>query len=585
MQPSTSQTGRRVLMLKREGSQPPPKHSLIFSLAPELIQHIGDELGGNRKNLRLACRQFNRALEPQVLSHVVINFTKASLAQCPEQLRAIAAKTSRFSLFARSITLRSLSIPAEKPHFSMFPPSRSEGHAWEDDTNWTSPEAIQAAQQKFSEFLGPALATLKNVHTALWKVQHTDSVQTISTVLDYLTDLPNLRVFSLELESGCPLFSDLVRLSNLHQITIHTDGNLSENEQTINIIAQVIAASPRLSRLEIDTRLITYGPHPPKIHHLFRSPPSPNQQHLTHLVLCGFRPFVEGDAFRHLHSLKSLTYLNPLTRPNPDLFDLQDERDPHESDVGNEAQSLWLNLKKFKIFVESLHVDTVDDDLLEYLSSYPAPTTSDNFAHPTSQLRHLVFKKISALSPATITSRFWVDTLPKHTSTLETLCIQPMHEGRWCHAKNYREVLKKCIILKELALTVNTALTSGTEATRYEAVDTLIDNALELPCLVHLTINSADDPKNAYAPCGSPSIYHYRIAGETIRHAIATFPCVPATTTLQFITAPGPGISSPGQVYQLRTSRAVDIRDQKCTMDYQPIRDASTPERPYTSTY
>lgn len=320
-----------------------------------------------------------------------------------------------------------------------------------------------------------------------WKVHVTDSNQTITTVLDYACTLPNLRTFNLELANGCPLFPELTRLKDLQQLVIHADGNVSGNQSSRDTIAQLIAASPKLLKLELDTRLIAYGPDPPRVHTLFKGlGPSDRMEKLACLVLCGFRPFTRAEIFSFLPALKSLTFINPLTRRNPNHFDeeyLKDEA--YDEEMG----TIWEHLRVSGIYLESLHIDTIDYGVLEYLDSYPTNhndtitttnttgTSNTNISaslasSASTSLRHLKFKKISALSPASITTRFWTQSLPKHAPTLETLCIQPLFEGRWCHMKSYNDILRKCVKLKELVLSVNTvnAMASQSEAAKYEPV-------------------------------------------------------------------------------------------------------------------
>ncbi|KAF8665265.1 hypothetical protein AX16_000286 [Volvariella volvacea WC 439] len=554
----------RINMSRRETTASPSKSRPItiipsfLTLAPELIQKIGDELGSSKKVLRLVCRHLNRAIESQVLSHVVLNFDTDTRFSCPDQLEMLAkAKDSAIPYYARGITFKSLSPPDKLPDPAPTHHESTDGSIWPRDARPPVSEIFESSRRKFHEYLGPALSKLTNIQTASWIIQRPHSKQAMNTVMDYLTSVSSLRNFHLKFACEFPLFSDLSRLSKLQRISI--DGTNSDDFTGLaaRSLSRAISASPKLTHLQLHSGLFRVDADSPTIRDLFSALPRDQTLRLTHLNLGGFRTQVSNEALRHLHCLRSLTLYDVLTEeptgtgyssylpilPSPtspattlygsdesettnsgsptETRDKTDHDDLQPRETGTEI-NFWTHLRQAEIHLESLTIDFMDDDVLDYLQSY-------------SGLKHLALKRIASLNPGTVVSRFFSTILPKHKDTIESLVIMPLYEGKWCHNRAYDSILQQCLRLTELGWAVNAYLMP----TNYEALDTLLDTAILIPSLTHLQIFAANDPQNAYAPIGIPSVLYLEKAAQLICDGIETFDASADFVRLAHITAAG----------------------------------------------
>lgn len=158
----------------------------ILSLAPELIQAIGVEvgppsftcsyctrtdclqLGPYNKELRRVCRQFDFVVAPQVLSHVVVDIHQHKLDTSIELLEALATHSTHATEHIRIFDIRCLVANHDVGDTQRRRP-RSHGTfvrgTWIAGGEDVAADAVGLAVTRIKRCLQAAIASLTKVHT------------------------------------------------------------------------------------------------------------------------------------------------------------------------------------------------------------------------------------------------------------------------------------------------------------------------------------------------------------------------------------------------------------------------------------
>ncbi|EDQ99657.1 uncharacterized protein LACBIDRAFT_295924 [Laccaria bicolor S238N-H82] len=454
----------------------------LDSLAPELIQQIGTQLGNDVTKLRLVCKRMSAVLESHILRSIAIDIMKPRLDVGMSQLTTLATQGNHAATATKELHIRNL-CPSKDP--SDRSPSwvfNSDTQEWVEKPPIPCPPEVKIAEEKLQTMLQVAIASLSNLESLKWNIGRYDSKWTPTAVMDAVKTLPRLE--SLEIIVGSPDAADLQlqSLHNLQSIKI----SAPNKEYFVNIIeplSLLIANSPNLHTLHVGP---TYGPAA-SFHHILRHCPPNFVLPLKHLGLHGFSLKLDRITLPHLQRLTSLTLLNARTS----------ESDPNGAYVGKEESShpdeIWAILKTTDVRLIDIDVNHISTTLLDYISSYSGLKT----------LR-LVPLNLETLEQSDLAAnQFYNLCLGKHTSSLEELVVMAGYEGEWCLGDQALAVISLCKKLKILGgKLVSASLDDGVKA--------LIDVTTQLPRLEKLTLRPANLECLRWAICGNMAMSHFQ---------------------------------------------------------------------------
>ncbi|KAJ7282518.1 hypothetical protein C8J57DRAFT_1295600 [Mycena rebaudengoi] len=363
------------------------------------------------------------------------------------------------------------------------------------------------------KFLLPALKSLNNVRSVLWKACADDPDWARDAVLESINSFPVLEALELhgiafDLDS-----STLNQIHGLRKLSIAPTWTVSPWPHLI----------PDLTHLQIIggpvsfNRIVRLTPRLPSLTDIFRNLSAALPMRLTDLRLegCGLR--LDARTLPHLRSLLRLSlYGNPLIyRDLPDhVSDGSEDYAPRVATTDERCftlRDIWTALKSEAIHLTHISTDTVDDSLLTYLASYCG-------------LEHLMLPHVGSDSEGEsnrLAAIFFENSLRK-------LCCPAAFEGKWSFGPHSCEVISQCGRLEVLHMSVNSAPgpTSGwgwrpnyalaTGPDRRNNVDMLLDPMPQLSSLNLVFIPSALAERNRGLRCGNPHVYKPQRASSAV---------------------------------------------------------------------
>ncbi|KAJ7187636.1 hypothetical protein GGX14DRAFT_610597 [Mycena pura] len=449
--------------------------SAIQNLAVEILQEISFLISWkDKKHLRSACRATNFALEPLILSRLVLHPKRTPV----ERLELLASPSYPGSSFVTSVEIEGF--------------GRRGGEV--DDERWIHGlSAIRTA-------LGPALFRLTNLQSVKWRLDNRDPAGISMLILDALSTLSvaNLEILLPESLSDVLHFN---RLHGLRTVSISIGAYKRESwpqilKQAVHPLADAIAKSPALENLTVLTDFYEQpyydghrGEEGQSCLQSLLARVNPGQPlRLMKLVLHNDLVQLDECLSIHLHCLNSLTLEPPLPR----ITYGGDE--PLSYTPVPAVAGMWRELAKKELFPHSLRITApVDDAALHYIKAHPC-------------LQQLVLSEIDGDFDPKIfdvhADTFYADVLPRHATTLTRLSIDSGREGRWGFDVQSARAILKCRALTRLAIPLNlpergnhfvrspyTPPDDWKDAPpRVDNACLLLDVALDLPNLNTLTI-------------------------------------------------------------------------------------------------
>ncbi|KAF8128493.1 hypothetical protein K438DRAFT_1984485 [Mycena galopus ATCC 62051] len=210
------------------------------------------------------------------------------------------------------------------------------------------------------------------------------------------------------------------RLTNLRTLTV-TSSNEIYLAGVCRSLQNAVRNSPDLSFLHLGTDHAWGIPSRLSFADLFPDLAEPLR--LTGLRMDRYNLRLDHSTIPHLRSLKSLQ----LFRVYPEI---------------------WDSLRQESIHLIEIHTDTIEESLLEYLSSY-------------SGLEHLIIACAGGKSEVEANRRaneFFTNALPHHTRSLVALGCRGHWEGRWSFGMHNAGVLAQLQNLTSLCMNVNSIL-------------------------------------------------------------------------------------------------------------------------------
>jgi hypothetical protein len=208
-----------------------------------------------------------------------------------------------------------------------------------------------------------------------------------------ILSLPSLAEFGIRIWTSNFSSCQWHLLKDLRGLTIHCAVD-TELEGFAQGIVQAIANSPDLQQLEI-TNLKNQRQ---ELLHLRDLLPIPDTSPLKIRELClgGDNLYFDSSAVLYLHSLTSLTW------SSNDFF---------------QASEVWQAFRSEGICLSHLKTDMINDDLLEYLSSFQGPRELE---------LETGFSDVDGVA-----ERFFQENLPQMSHTLECLSIHVYIANDW----------------------------------------------------------------------------------------------------------------------------------------------------------
>ncbi|KAF9449372.1 hypothetical protein P691DRAFT_728020 [Macrolepiota fuliginosa MF-IS2] len=399
----------------------------LLALPTEVLQTIGDDLGPAKKQLRLVCVQLSVAMDPLVLSHLVINVTRPRLSMSVSQLRLLAHGRSHTAHFIRELSIRSLA-PAYDPQ-GMGAQLAFSGGSWGPTRKRDGGLGVQAGEADMKEHLEGAISNMVNLQVLRWKATPEDPKWTQLAVINGLAHTKSLGYLSLHLSFGSDTSNLwLDRLSGLKRIVISGSCD-SFHDHIVKRLGDCISQSPEMSSIDIDRSYWHGDSNTPTLHSLLGNAPLIR---LKHLGLHGWFTRLDHVTLPHLRFLKSLTLTNNHDPPY--------NSHPYSST----AEDIWSALRVSEIHLDRISTDLVNASLIEYLVSY-------------SGLTRLYLRNITAPDQQTsiqLAEVFFDSALAQHSFTLEDLYILPSYEGSWCFGEHIAPIIARCSKLQYLKLAV-----------------------------------------------------------------------------------------------------------------------------------
>ncbi|KAJ7224624.1 hypothetical protein GGX14DRAFT_651195 [Mycena pura] len=446
----------------------------IQNLAVEIIEEISFLISWNdKKHLRSACRATNRALEPLILSRLVLD------SRTPvEQLELLASPSYPGSSFVKSVKIEGFGLHEQRIHVL---------------------SAIRTA-------LGPALLQLTNLQSVKWQLDNRDPAGISTLILDALSTLSvaNLEIL---LPESPPAVLHFNRLHGLRSVSISIGAYRRESwpqilERAVHPLADAIAKSPALESLTVRTDFYQqpyYDGHSGEegqscLQSLLARVDPGQPLRLTKLALHNDLVQLDECLSNHLRCLISLTLEPPPSRITYDEEDEPSSYTPIPAVVG-----MWHELAENELFPHSLQIAApVDDADLHYIKAHPC-------------LQQLVLSEIDErFDPEKFdvyADSFYTDVLPRHATTLTRLSIDPGREGRWGFNVQSARAILQCRALTHLAIPLDLP-ERGNDDVRVDDACLLLDVALDLPNLNTLTIINLPYYTSRPSRCGTHAYAH-----------------------------------------------------------------------------
>ncbi|KXN92872.1 hypothetical protein AN958_07081, partial [Leucoagaricus sp. SymC.cos] len=458
-------------------------------------------LGSMKKHLRLVCTQLSLALEPLVLSHVVINVTQPRLSTVNSQLQLLASDRHRATSFIRELSIRSLAFtrPTQPTTAQMeFVEGRwSAIHRRErDDT-----PQDQRGESVMKGHLEAAIANMVNLQVVRLNVNSGDSAWATLAVINGLAECNSLSYLNLYLAFDFDISTlRLDLLPGLKRIVITACESLPQF--MVKRLGKCIAHSPEMTSIDIDRSLCHGDTDVPSLHDLLGNV---SLLCLEHLGLNSWYTRFDNTTLPHLRFLKSLTLLNNRIPP----------RDGHP--FSSTSAEIWSALRTSQIHLERITTDAMDASLVEYLASY-------------SGLIRLYLRNINApdhQSSDQLAELFFDSALPSHSSTLTDLHVLPHYEGKWCFGDHITPSIIRCTKLQYLKVAV---ISSQVHPLQDGDIITIIISmaARYLRSLKNLGITTAQAEWLRSSQRAGASKKHFSSANDKIARAITA--CIPDPT-------------------------------------------------------
>ncbi|KAJ7174174.1 hypothetical protein C8R43DRAFT_1119541 [Mycena crocata] len=511
-----------LLPLRIEEPSTRCSHLRLNSFKQSLLRRI---CWVDKKSLRATCRTVNFALEPLVLSHLIIDpvqFLDASIGR----LALLADPSCRNSTLVKSVDICYLTWP----ELTAF---EREGKELLHD--------LDVLRQS----LVPALSSMHNLRSLRWQLDsQEDSTGEEASIVDALISLPHFSDLEFLLpesgKSGLPPLLPFHRLSNLRTVSLFVPPRTAEwtriLERVVHPLAEAIAHSPTLESLTIEQENssdryhadeernwhldefpnvkhpITYGERP-CFHHLVAKVDAQQPLRLNCLQL-------RGD-FLHLDDahLAHIRCLNKLAFDPPSAGVIYEDDTPREKYAPKaHVVAMWKTLTDEMIFPPAFQsAAPTDEHALQYLRSHPG-------------LQRLDLTQIESLYDPrdfdVYADLFFENILPRHTETLTHLAITPGRHGRWALTKRNAGAILQCRALVELGVELKLMM-------KIDYAVLLLDIALDLPHLKTLTITMTQgwygqESKNV---CGTGRMRWRNKWYSATRHAVEHYRFLPETTT------------------------------------------------------
>ncbi|KAF8987178.1 hypothetical protein BDQ17DRAFT_1548253 [Cyathus striatus] len=425
-------------------------------------------------------------------------------------LSEFATGTSKSHLYTKSLTIRDIYPPDREKRFQFIPGSFM-GYEKEDD--W---DVIQ-------DLLPIAISAFKNVVSVKWYIREFDTESWIPTmVINGLCNLPQIQNLDVYMEGGSNWHPvNLASIPPLQELTLRTWTfyRIPSDSMILGLSELIAKSSKNLIKLTFLSYNDAFGPR--DISSLDIIPDFPILQ-IRELSLNGYVITQNSTLIPHLRSLTSLS-ITDSQHPRPN-FDPWNDRLPILDDV-------WIALKREKIHLSIISVDTPTSSLIHYIKSYTG------------------LKSLSLTTPkrdsSSISKEFY-NVLESQSASLETLEIKPHFEGEWCYEEHNSHVFLSLINLTHLSVCaiadpyyrpititdeemnaeLEALIREETGESRLDlynfSVKPLIEMASMLPKLQVLTILSADLRENEGNWCGTDRRKHAVPVSELIQQQVTT---------------------------------------------------------------
>jgi hypothetical protein len=336
--------------------------------------------------LRLACRRLNFVVERKLLSHVVIDVVaKPSVAV--NQITALVRRQTAACEHAQTLCIRSIGKQCISPE------------------KWLDPTVF--VWNDLREFLGLAIANMKNVETITWWVLYNyiiafvGSINKLSrntvgeqrwlieSIWHSIASLPSLSNVTLDFNTEEP--PDLHLLRGLKKLSVA--GGYFVMQRALPKIAGAIGHSPELEHLEV--RVIEARDDIKYKGDLFSELDCSATLKLQHVGFIDCFSSLQPTSLPHLRSLTSFHWIVP-----PDRYSYRQR---------TTSQSVWQMFMQENITLSELLTSELDDDLMQYLRSFEG-------------LRKLEINVARRDQWSfRLSDTFYDLVLPKHTHSLEVL--------------------------------------------------------------------------------------------------------------------------------------------------------------------
>ncbi|KAJ3570606.1 hypothetical protein NP233_g4285 [Leucocoprinus birnbaumii] len=488
----------------------------LLSLPPELLQAIGDDLGPAKKQLRLVCNQLSAVLEPLVLSHVVIDVTRARLPTSIDQLQSLADEGRRSGAFVRELSIRALA-PAREVIRPGGAQMMFSGGSWNAVASRRHGGNTSEAGTSLNKYLEEAISKMENLQVVRWNPSVDDPEWSLLAVMKGLAYSKTLSYLNLYLPFGFD--TSALRFDLLHGLKRIVISGTCEffSPFVVKRLGDCIAQSPEMNSIDVDRSLCRRDEEVPSLHCLLGNAP---QRRLKHLGLHSWYTRLDSITIPHLRALKSLALLNIRDSPH----------DGHP--FSSTAADIWSALRVNKIHLERISTDAMDASLIEYLASY-------------SGLTRLYLKSITApdhQSSDQLAEMFFDSALPPHSSTLEDLYVLPRYEGKWCFGEHIAPSIVRCSRLQYLKVAVISSKVNPSAdygSGRGDVINMLISMvARHLRAIKKLCITTAQAESLRGFEHAGASKKHFLSANDEIAKAILNYvPEVAYQAHLPLLTA------------------------------------------------
>ncbi|KAF7345666.1 hypothetical protein MVEN_01586300 [Mycena venus] len=488
----------------------------ILGLSLELLQEIACWIPArsDQKQLRLVCRSLKDTVAPSFFSCVLLDLYSSRLELGLSHLEELAMGDSPWSRFARTLTIKNLSLPLD-----LDQPKKN------DEDN-----EPKLAEVRLEKCLNKALKSLRNVRTVRWTFmaehyysEHSKWIPGV--VADSIVTLPvldDLRLTSDEPSFGRNFDCYFDRLTGLRTLTLASSDPVDLHFICV-ALSHAVHSSP-LSSLRLTTE--HHGTSSPLngIADLFPSLPQPLA--LTELRLTGCNLRLDHGTLPHLRSLRSLW-------------------------LSYSSGKIWETLRIECIHLSEIHTDYVQQALLEYMSSYSGlERLTISGADETNQGDEDDGDEGDGdeddsdkehLEP--LAEEFFTTALPRHKGSLVALSCRGVWEGKWSFGAHNVDLLSQLHRLKSLRMNVNVVSAgyappvtvnrgSGRgrrelfEIERDSADRNLVHRFLDLINELHImdaAILPAAPLRYRKSSCGNPIIRHKEIVIGAIDAAVREF--------------------------------------------------------------